>query len=147
MKLSNTSAVLNTLATICAVLAAFQSVTPGEGYAYLQVPASRNYHASQSPWYPNPVGMAPMEDCLHCLNQNRGVCSVKQNGAHDYDQWLDWKGNPMPWKSQETYQVGGTINDTFGSIKTSRGIFNCEDVRWRMEKAPPPQKNALNSTH
>ena len=140
MKLSNTSAVLTTIATICAVSTAFQSVTPSAGYAYLQVPASRNYYASDtseggggSDW-DNPedaakgIQKARREGIPYGLDQNKGVCGVTQPSddgtpTRDYDQWLDWKGTPMPWKSQETYQVGDTITVELWMERNFQGHF------------------------
>lgn len=131
MKLSNNSAVINIIATICAVSAAFQSVTHCEGHAHLMTPSSRNYYAHQdtrdggggsySPL--NQTGVAPKEECPHCLDQNQGMCGVTQNNERDYDQWLDMNGDPMPWKSQKTYEVGDTIKIEIWMATNHQGHF------------------------
>ena len=137
MKLSNNSAVLNTLATICAVSAAFRSVTPGEGHAYLKKPASRNFVASQSDYldwasFKDKAGKALTEPCPSCLDQNNGVCGKTQyddtpynnkNGLRDFDKWIDWNRNPMPWNSTETYTEGSTITVDITMETNHQGHF------------------------
>ena len=138
MKLFNNSAVLTTIATICAVSAAFQSVTPSAGHATLEIPKSRNFYASITreegdggggTWDKAGVdGKADAENCPHCLDQNQGVCGVTQQTkdgppTRDYDKWLDSKGNPMPWQSQKTYTAGDTIDVKIYMATNHQGHF------------------------
>lgn len=77
-------------------------------HGVLVSPRSRNYVAYQNgtSWQ-RLRAIPPAEYCYHCLNQNRGLCG--RSVTHDYDEWLDSQGQPMPWRSQATYRAGQTV--------------------------------------
>jgi hypothetical protein len=91
----------------------FLSFTPYgvNGHGHLITPRSRNWYANQE-GTSDPAGMAgvpPKENCPHCLNGNTGVCGKPNANTHNYDNYIDSLGNPMPWISQEVYTAGQEI--------------------------------------
>ncbi|GAX09868.1 hypothetical protein FisN_11Lh151 [Fistulifera solaris] len=80
-------------------------------HGYLASPRSRNFVAHEDGLGEKqaPVPGAPyVEYCHACLTRNAGVCGLSIHD-HNYDDWLDSTGSPMPWKSQATYEQGGIV--------------------------------------
>jgi hypothetical protein len=80
-------------------------------HGYLASPRSRNFVAHEDGLgekkAPIP-GVPYVEYCHACLTRNAGVCGLSIHD-HNYDDWLDSTGSPMPWNSQATYEQGGIV--------------------------------------
>ncbi len=86
-------------------------VHQARAHGYLASPRSRNFVAHQDGLGEKkaPVpGVPYVEYCHACLTRNAGVCGLSIHD-HNYDDWLDSTGSPMPWNSQATYEQGGIV--------------------------------------
>ena len=95
-------------AFLCA--SCFLTNDTAEAHGYLKTPRSRNYYASVEgvTWGSTP-GEVMKEYCPHCINLKTPEQTCGTGGTQNYDVWKDAAGNPMPWKSQETYIEGQEI--------------------------------------
>lgn len=80
-------------------------------HGYLASPRSRNFVAREDGINrnkPGVPGIPYVEYCHTCLTRNAGVCGLSIHD-HNYDDWLDSAGSPMPWVSQATYKQGSIV--------------------------------------
>lgn len=80
-------------------------------HGFLASPRSRNFVAREDGINRNKAsipGIPYVEYCHSCLTRNTGVCGLSIHD-HNYDDWLDSAGSPMPWIPQATYEEGSII--------------------------------------
>ena len=88
----------------------FLTNNTAEAHGFLKTPRSRNYYAHvEGVTWGSTAGEIMKEYCPHCINLKtpEQTCGTGQN--HNYDEWKDNAGNPVPWNSQETYIEGQEI--------------------------------------
>jgi len=73
-------------------------------------PRSLNWRAHKDgiEWGSEP-GKTIKEYCYHCLNVKDVDEVCGNSGTKNYDKFTDSMGNPMPWKTEATYEEGGII--------------------------------------
>jgi len=54
-------------------------------------------------------GVPAKEYCYHCLNMKASNEICGRSGNQNYDNFLDSQNQPMPWRSEETYEEGQII--------------------------------------
>lgn len=114
MKLSLSSLFLVFFFSTTTTLLPSATTTMVAAHGMVTSPRSRNYVAHQDGLvWGYQAGTPPREYCAECLNRRRsrshngGLCGYSP--SHDYDDWLDSVGQPVPWHSQAVYAPGSTI--------------------------------------
>ena len=77
-------------------IVALEAPTSVQGHGFVIIPTSRNHYAHvHGTSYGQAPAVPPAEYCEHCLNANRGVCGISEQGI---DNGPILKKMVQPWR-------------------------------------------------